>query len=391
MTQHTHLAMKILYHHRTQSEDAQGIHIYEMVQAFRDLGHEVDIVALVELDEKSESKIRGSQWQWLAAWVPSWLYELMSLAYNLYGYRRLCQTIKTKRPDVLYERYSLNTFCGLWASRRFGIPYVLEVNAPLYHEETKLGQLTFQRLARFSERWICSHSTRTFVVSQVMKDIFIREGVPAEQMLVVPNGIDPQKFHPSISGREIRQRYQLEGKLVIGFVGWFRPWHGLEMLLESMHERRLAEHGVRLLMIGDGPAYPALCRYVTAHGLESAVVFTGAVKRQDIAAYIAAIDIAVQPSAPEYACPMKIFEYMGMGKCIVAPDQPNIREILDDGTTGLLFHPGDKASLSAVLLKLLYDSAQREAIGRKAYERIFERGFLWQANAKKTLSAVFGE
>src|SRR6185503_19651967 len=109
--------------------------------------------------------------------------------------------------------------------------------------------------------------------------------------------------------------------------------------------RRLAEHGVRLLMIGDGPAYPALCRYVTAHGLESAVVFTGAVKRQDIAAYIAAIDIAVQPSAPEYACPMKIFEYMGMGKCIVAPDQPNIREILEHNVNGYLFETGNRQSL----------------------------------------------
>lgn len=361
-----------------------------MVQAFRDLGHEVHIVALVELDEKSERKIRGSQWQWLTAWMPNWLYEFMSLAYNLYGYRRLCHTIKTQRPDLLYERYSLNTFCGLWASRRFRIPCVLEVNAPLYHEESTLGRLAFRRLARFSERWICSHSTLTFVVSQVMKDMLIEEGVPAHKLIVVPNGIDPHKFHPGISGQEIRQHYQLEDKLVIGFVGWFRPWHGLEMLLECMHDMRLAEHGVRLLMIGDGPAYPELQRYVTTHGLESAVVFTGAVKRQDIAAHIAAMDVAVQPSAPEYACPMKIFEYMGMGKCIVAPDQPNIREILDDGATGWLFQPADKASLGAVLLKLLDDPEQREAMGRKAYARIVECGFLWQENAKKTLALVFG-
>ena len=383
--------MKILYHHRTQSEDAQGIHIHEMVKAFRDLGHDVDIVALVELDEHNERKIRGSRWKWLTARAPRWLYELMSLTYNLYGYRRLCQTIRTKQPDLLYERYSLNTFCGLWASRRFGIPFVLEVNAPLYHEESKLGRLAFRRLAHFSERWICSRSSWTLVVSQVMKDILIQEGVLAEKMIVVSNGIDPQKFHPGISGREIRQHYQLEDKLVIGFVGWFRPWHGLEMLLECMHEMRLADYGVRLLMIGDGPAYPELYRYVTAHGLGSVVVFTGAVERHDIAAHIAAMDIAVQPSAPEYACPMKILEYMGMGKCIVAPDQSNIREILDDGTTGLLFQPGDKASLSAALMKLLQTPEQREAMGRKAYERIFERSFLWQANAQKALTLIGGE
>jgi glycosyltransferase involved in cell wall biosynthesis len=82
---------------------------------------------------------------------------------------------------------------------------------------------------------------------------------------------------------------------------------------------------------------------------------------------------------------------MGLGKCIVAPDQPNIREILDDGETGLLFQVGDKASLSAVLWKLLHDPEQRAALGRKAYHSIFERDFLWQANAKKTLALVLGK
>ena len=384
-------SMQLLYHHRTQSEDAQGIHISEMIKAFRDLGHDVEMVALVEANGERERKVRGNQWKWFIDWMPRWFYELMSLLYNLYGYYRLRQMIKLKRPALLYERYSLNTFCGLWASRRWGIPLVLEVNAPLYHEESKFGKLTFQRLALFSERWICSHSTWTFVVSHVMKDILVQEGVPPEKMVVVPNGIDPQQFHPGISGDAIRKRYQLEDKLVIGFVGWFRPWHGLELLLEIVHEMRLADHGVCLLLVGDGPACPALHHYVTSHSLESTVIFTGAVKQQEVAAHIAAMDIAVQPSAPEYACPMKIFEYMGLGKCIVAPDQPNIREILDDGESCLLFQVGDKASLGAVLWKLLHDPEQRAALGRKAYHSIFERGFLWQANAKKTLALVLGK
>jgi glycosyltransferase involved in cell wall biosynthesis len=384
------LLMKILYHHRTRSEDAQGIHINEMVKAFRDLGHEVEMVALVTKKAADGKQALGSAWGWLTRGVPAWLYELMSLVYNLYGYRQLCQAIRSKKPDLIYERYALNTFCGIWASRRFGIPIVLEVNAPLYYEQSQLGQLTFRRLARFSERWICSRSTWTVVVSKVMKDILVQEGVPSEKVVVMPNGIDPQTFHPHVCGKEIRRRYNLEGKLVVGFVGWFRKWHGLEMLLEIMHESRLAQSGVRLLLVGDGPALPALHHYVQAQGLQSAVILTGPIDRQDVSAYIAAMDIAVQPGVTEYACPMKLFEYMGMGKCIVAPNQPNIREILTHGINGYLFQPGDREHFRRILSEAILKSAWREAVGRQAHETIYRRGYLWSSNAQKALALVLG-
>src|SRR3990172_12796710 len=199
--------MRILYHHRTQAEDAQGVHIYEMVNAFRELGHEVEMVALVELDQAGGEKIRGKGWSWLTRWGPNWLYELLGLAYNLFAYRRLCHAIRVNRPDLIYERYSLNTFCGIWASRRFHIPLVLEVNAPLYYEQQALGTLAFKRLARAAERWICSHATRTLVVSSVMKRYLTRQGVPERKVVVMPNGIDPRKFHPAVSGDAVRHQY----------------------------------------------------------------------------------------------------------------------------------------------------------------------------------------
>lgn len=382
--------MKILYHHRTQAEDAQGIHIAEMVKAFRDLGHKVEMVALVRMDAPSGERARGDLWRWILRYAPDWIYEFMGLAYNLYGYHRLCRAIRSRRPDLIYERYSLNTFCGIWASRRFQIPIVLEVNAPLFLEQRALKKLAFQRLARFSERWICSHSNWTVVVSNVMKQLLTQEGVPPEKITVIPNGVDVQVFHPRVSGEEIRRRYCLGRNVVVGFVGWFRPWHGLDLLLEAMKEAHLAEHGVRLLLVGDGPAYPALRRYIERHDLQSAIIFTGPVLQAEVPAHIAAMDIAVQPSATPYACPMKILEYMAMGKCIVAPDQPNIREILQDRVTGFLFQPGHRESLKSTLLEVLLDHTKREIAGKRACESIYERGYLWKANAQKTLTLLFG-
>src|SRR4029453_6871489 len=104
-------------------------------------------------------------------------------------------------------------------------------------------------------RWICSHADLTITVSEAMKRMLLQEGVPAEKLVVMRNGVDPSRLHPAVSGKSVRQRYGLEAKIVIGFVGWFRPWHGLEMLLEIMYEERLGAAGVRLLLVGDGPAY----------------------------------------------------------------------------------------------------------------------------------------
>jgi glycosyltransferase involved in cell wall biosynthesis len=382
--------MRILYHHRTQAEDAQGVHIAEMIKAFRDLGHEVEVVALVKKDASNLGNDHGTTWGWLRNFAPNWFYELMSLGYNLYGYRKLCETVKSKRPDFIYERYSLNTFCGIWASRRFEIPLILEVNSPLCYEQNSLGQLTFKRLSRFSERWICSNSKKTIVVSKVMRDILKREGIPDEKIIVIPNGIDPEKFHPNISGDPIRQRYGLNGKIIIGFVGWFRKWHGLKMLLEIFHEADLAEKGIGVLLVGDGPAYPDLSRYVKRHNLEPSVIFTGPVKGEDIPAHIAAMDIAVQPSVTAYACPIKLIEYMAMGKCIVAPDQPNIREILEDAVNAYLFKPGDQDDFYKVLLNTIKNSAGREFVGRNAWETIHGRKYFWSTNVERTLDLFFG-
>jgi len=381
--------LKILYHHRTQAEDAQGVHIYELVRAFKALGHEVEIASLVKLDENTLSKTKGAKWNWIARLTPGWFYELMGLTYNLLGYRMLLSRIKSSAPDMIYERYSLNTLCGIWASRRCRIPIVLEVNAPLYHEQKQLGALRFRSLARYSERWACSNSTWTITVSEVLKSILTQEGVPAKKIVVMPNGIDTNKFNPHVSGKTIRKKYGIDSKTVLGFVGWFRPWHGLDKLMRSMHEFRFADKGLDLLLVGDGPAYGDLYTFAEKKGLLSNIHFTGPVPHNEIPNYIAAMDIVIQPFATEYACPMKIIEYLGMGKCIVAIDQANIRELIEDGVTGFLFK--NTKTMASIITKLISNPQLRMITGQKAIESIAKRELLWKGNARKTLSLIMDD
>ena len=116
--------MKILYHHRTQSGDAQGIHINEMVKAFRDLGHEVMVVSPTSEASEEKGNYLRSILGWMVKVSPVWCYELMGIVYNVYGYWTLLRTIRKEKPDFIYERYSLNTF---WSS---GFPKVWVANCP---------------------------------------------------------------------------------------------------------------------------------------------------------------------------------------------------------------------------------------------------------------------
>lgn len=382
------MGLKIIYHHRTQLGDAQGIHVHEIIRAFRRLGHQVQVVALVDSQNHKKKSTAVGMWSWLRQKTPNVIYDTLSLLYNIVGCFMLVRAVILERPDFIYERYALNNYSGVLVARFWNIPIVLEVNSPLVLEQSELGHLVLKRVSRFFEKWICSQATRVLVVTEVLKGIMVSQGIPIDKLIVMPNGIESEVFNPEVSGQELRKRYGFDHKIVIGFVGWFRPWHGLEILLEIVHEAYLSQKNVRLLLVGDGPAFQDLFHYAQSYDLLSVVTFTGPIKHAEIASHIAAMDIAVQPSAPSYACPMKIIEYMGMGKCILAPDQPNVRELLVQGVTGELFHPEDKSSLLQALIGLVDDHGKRELLGRQALESLQRRGLYWSHNAEKVISLV---
>ncbi|HEX6864178.1 MAG TPA: glycosyltransferase family 4 protein, partial [Thermoanaerobaculia bacterium] len=182
--------MKILYHHRTRAGDAQGIHISEIQRAFRNRGHEVVEVALVE--SKAEATADGGAAGGLAriaGSLPLPAREAMEQAYNLVAYRRLSKAIRAHRPDFIYERYSANTFAGLMAAKRHGVPFVLEVNSPLALEKAEHDGLFFKRLTRSIERKLCSDADVTIAVTRVLAGILEEEGVPPGKVVVMPNGV----------------------------------------------------------------------------------------------------------------------------------------------------------------------------------------------------------
>jgi glycosyltransferase involved in cell wall biosynthesis len=383
--------MNILYHHRTRATDAQRVHILEMVNAFRSLGHRVAIASFVDTEAKQADATRESgeaSWKTLVRKAP-FVYELIQLGYNFAALPWLLWKIRSERIDFIYERYSLLNFCGVLAARLSGLPIVLEVNSPFALEQSQEREIRAVRFASWMEKVTCNAADVVIVVTRSLARILVQNGVLESKLALMPNGVNALHLERTAGSKELRKSLGLEGRIAIGFVGWFRQWHGLEFLIQAFADSGLTRNAA-LLLIGDGPAMPELRALVKRESLEKSVIFAGPVLHEDIPPYLGIIDIAVQPAANQYCCPMKILEYMALSKPIVAPRQENIEELLTDGKQALLFAPGDADRLQSALRSLVEDSALRAKLGAGSRAAIDERELRWTRNADRTIELLFG-
>jgi glycosyltransferase involved in cell wall biosynthesis len=372
--------MRILYHHRIRSKDGQFVHLEEMVRALRRLGHEVEIVGPRRVEAERFGADAGIV-ACLKRSMPGVAYESLELAYALADYVRLAAVIRRVRPDVIYERYNLYFPSGVWARRWFGIPLLLEVNAPLFDERSRFGGIALPSLAQWSERYAWRGADLVLPVTEVLANRVIGAGVPSERVRVIPNGIDEEAFAQLPDRASAKRRLGLEDRFVLGFVGFMRDWHGLDRVL-----RFLAYHprsDLHALFVGDGPDRARLSRIATELGVASRLTVTGVIARSEIPAAIAAFDVALQPAVVEYASPLKLFEYLYVGLPIVAPDAPNIREVLRDGENGLLFDAANDSSFYEALSRLLSDETLRARLARSARETVAQRDLTWAGNARR--------
>lgn len=373
--------MKILYHHRTRSKDGQYVHIEEMIAALRALGHEVIIVAPPAGDNEAFGADAGLV-AWMKRRLPQFIYELMEFAYAFVAYQRLSRAVREHRPDCLYERYNLFLPAGVWLKRRYGLPMLLEVNSPLYQERAHYDGISLTRLARWSERYAWRGADGVLPVTRVLADMVAAAGVPEDRIRVVPNGINLERFGGAPDTAAAKHALGLQGKMVLGFTGFVRDWHGLDSVIDLIARDNI-DSARHLLVVGDGPARTSLEAQARRLGITDRLTFTGIIGRDDVARYVAAFDIALQPAVVAYASPLKLFEYLMLGRAIVAPAQPNIMEILNDGKNAVLFDPEQAGAMAAAIERVSRDAELRQRIAAGARASIAEQGLTWQRNAER--------
>jgi glycosyltransferase involved in cell wall biosynthesis len=386
--------MRVLYHHRTQGEEPESIHIGSIVAALRAQGHEVRIVGPVDIEhrEAASAKTQAGPAHRLVRIkeaVPRVVFELLQVAYNLVAWRRLDRAVREFAPDLVYERYALYGFAGSMVARRRGVPLILEVNTPYAQAWAKYYGLNLPRLARWIEGRTLRAADHVITVTHAQSTLLQGLGVKPERITVSHNAIDPQWFdHQRQHDPLLRERLGLTG-VVIGFVGTMNRWQGIPRFGEVIASVLSRAPDTSFLFVGDGEFRRALEDACRAGGHLDRVVFAGRQPHAKIPAFVAAMDIAVLLDSNTYGSPMKIFEYWGMGKAVVAPAVAPVLEVLRDGETGLLIEPGNAAQLADRIVELAGDPVLRERLGAagRAYVRAHHT---WRNNAEQIMQAHAG-
>ena len=302
-------------------------------------------------------------------------------------------------PSFVYQRYSKGNYAGVVLRARYGVPYVCEYNGsfPWMARHWGSGKIFHEALVERIELLNMRASDVVVAVSQPMKDELVERGIEPDKILVNPNGVDPERYAPDVDGSGVRARYGLEGKIVVGFIGTFSPWHGAEVLAEAFGRllNRIPEYRgrVSLLMIGSGGTLSLVQEALARHGAEADSVLTGRVSQEQGPSYLAACDILVSPHTPNldgtpfFGSPTKLFEYMAMGKGIVASELDQIGELLDHGRTAWLVPPADADALLDGIKRLIDDADLRHGLGESARAEVLAR-FTWTAHTRRILDKL---
>lgn len=371
--------MRILYHHRIASKDGQYVHIESIIKEMRKQGHEVFVVA-PSVAENSEFGSSGGWVSKLRSLIPSGVSELLEFCYSFFVFFKLLVAIKKYKPDVIYERYNLFLPAGIWVKKLFKLPMQLEVNSPLYNERKEYGGLTLSWLAKWSEHYTWKNSDRVLPVTHVLAQYIVAAGVDKSKVEVIPNGVDSTMFAP----QQLSCRSKVfDNKLVVGFVGFCREWHQLDAVLERL--ARMKNPNIHFLLVGDGPVIESLNSQAESLGFTSAFTATGLVSRDEIPYWLDQIDIALQPAVTPWASPLKMIEYLAKGLAIVAPNSPNIKELLVHNSNALLFEEGNKEQMVAQIESLIVDTELRKKLQKEASKTILLKKLTWENNTRAIL------
>ncbi len=313
--------------------------------------------------------------------------------------RRLEQVVELERPHVLHAHSPfLNALPALRTARRRGIPLVYEIRA--FWEDAAVDHGTYTegswryRLVRAMETRVCRRADQVTVLCRSLKQDLVRRGVPGSKITVISNGIRPDAFGPGAPDEAFRRDWNLEGRIVIGFVGSFYRYEGLDLLVRAFARIAPRHPGLTLLLVGGGETeeeLKALARTLgtavteappeLSGGSRPRILFPGRLPHERIPGIYALMDTLVYPRRAmrltELVTPLKPLEAMAMGKVVAASDVGGHRELIEPGVNGILFPPGDAVALAATLESLLRKPEGLHRIGSRAAQVASER-FSWE-------------
>jgi len=282
--------------------------------------------------------------------------------------KRLLEVIAIEKPDVIHAHSpALNGMAALLAGKATGIPVVYEVrafweDAAVDHGTCKEGDIRY-RLTKAMETYVLKHADAVTTICEGLRKDMLTRGIAADKITPIPNAVNVEQFQLiTQKDEQLAAQLGLQGKKVLGFLGSFYAYEGLDLLVAAMPAILKQVPDAVLLLVGGGPQQQALEQQIRALGLEQHVIMPGRVPHSVVNSYYSLVDLLVYPRKSmrltELVTPLKPLEAMAQGKVLLASDVGGHHELIEHGKTGWLFQSDDVAALSTAAVELLSATEQ---------------------------------
>jgi glycosyltransferase involved in cell wall biosynthesis len=394
-------------------------HISGVVNAYLNDGYSVDFVsaggALMVRPEAKYSRLMPAKNFGLP-----WEYNYYRFHYDVV---RQLRGFEKSNLGFVYQRLSIANFSGVILSRKMRIPLILEYNGSEAWIARNWGRpLHQQELAERIEQVNLRHAHLIVTISDVLRDELLSRGVPANRIVTYPNCVEPEMFDPALFSSDdriaLRRRHGIAAdSVVITFVGTFGQWHGADILARAIRllidksGDWLIRNKVHFLLVGDGLKMADVKRIIGADANGPFVTLTGLVPQEEAPSYLAASDILASPHVSNadgskfFGSPTKLFEYMAMGKAIVASDLDQIGQILENSVrldvaedcskvamlqrVAMLVKPGDADQLVEAITLLVEKPEVRDVLGQNARELALSK-YTWRQHVAEIMAGLNG-
>ncbi len=382
--------MKVLYamaHPSDRLADERAGHVVrprQLLAALERVGHEV----LVEEAAGPPIAVRAASTYWrlrsaLPAPAALTARDLARVVQNGRFSHKLSARVLEWRPDFVLETQVAFSHAGVRAVRGLRTPVVLDDVSPV-EEDEETYDVKLKGLARSRRAKSLAGAALITITSNTIRAALVAEGVPADRLAVIPNGIPDTALDRGAELETLRDRLGFaRDEVILGYAGSFQPFHRFDLLIRALAEPGMPER-VRVLALGDGAARGGLESLANELGVGPRIVFSGRVPSDDVSSYLQVTDVGVLPATEDYTNPMKLYDYMGAGLPVIAPNQVAVTDVLPQG--GSLFTPGSVSALAQAIETLVADPRRRAAGSVAAKSAALHH--TWSARARQLIDEI---
>ena len=303
--------------------------------------------------------------------------------YHYLACETLARQVEEIRPFAIHAASNFVTgMAAVNTAKALGIPSIYEIRG-FWHLTQASKRKGYEdsdhyHLSEALELEVATNADHVFVITQALADILIDYGVDENKITILPNSVDVGKFTPMERDPELEDYLEAYDRVVLGYIGSFVEYEGLDLLLEAIASiRKDIDDQLRVILVGDGPVMKELREMSKFLGIDDIVKFTGRVSHDEVQRYYSIVDIMAFPRKGRRVCelvsPLKPFEAMAMEKAVIASDVSALAEIVDDGKTGLLHKKDDSSSLAECIKRLIEDRDLRESLSKAGREWVKEQ------------------